>query len=199
MTFFLFFLLKEASLNKAQALLTPRLWDIKSWDGFHVPFSKLRYIQSRNNTHKKKKIKEGEKRGRKKNIIGILGHIYRHVLPLSTYNGYFVDNGSAILFKRIITRVRWQLDNGSYSSLHPSSVSGLPEWETLPLSVSPLSLPLSPSLPLSLQVGLSWRGKIRRFAKYLSACAPTRPAESNLDIKEWERVREREINWKLDE
>lgn len=146
------------------------------------------------------KKRGGRKKRKKKNIIGILGYIYRHVLPLSTYNGYFVDNGSAILFKRIITRVRWQLDNGSYSSLHPSSVSGLPEWETLPLSASPLSLPLPPSLPLSLQVGLSWRGKIRRFAKYLSACAPTRPAESNLDIKERERGGEGgEVNWKLDE
>lgn len=93
---------------------------IKSWDGFHVPFSKLRYIPVK----------------KQKNIIGILGYIYRHVLPPSTYNGYFVDNGCAILFKRIITRVRWQPDNGSYISLHPSSVSGLPEWEMLPLSVS---------------------------------------------------------------
>lgn len=41
-----------------------------------------------------------------KNIIGILGYIYRHVLPPSTYTGDFVDNGCAILLERIITRVR---------------------------------------------------------------------------------------------
>ncbi|KAF3705258.1 hypothetical protein EXN66_Car020949 [Channa argus] len=34
--------------------------------------------------------------------------------------------------------------------------------------------------------GLSWRGKIGRFAKFLSVCAPTRPTENNLDIKEGE-------------
>lgn len=73
-------------------------------------------------------------------------------------------------FKRIITRVGWQPDNGSYSSLRPSSVSG---FACVRNARSPSPSP---------QVGLSWReGKIARFAKSSSARAPKRSVKSKLN------------------
>lgn len=100
----------------AQAVIDTDTPGIKAWDGFHVRFSKLPHRQAGNKTSRKG-TREKRQEGWQCGGVAAVGEKKRHNLDFRLHSASCIasehlerllvrDNGCALLFKRIITRVR---------------------------------------------------------------------------------------------